>query len=187
MHPTHPKTVDRVWIGNLIYRTLTTRDYKNQKSSQICIIYNSLLQITVHGYTVFNWLWHALSFLSLHWLHQCPLLPCLCSQLISLSSDCCLRIKLNSRISSTLNDYSYHHLSDCLCGLVVRVPGYRSRGPGSISGATRLSWEVVGLERGPLSLVNTIEELRDTPLSAKAGSKFTNKLRSLGQDNSLMD
>jgi hypothetical protein len=26
-----------------------------------------------------------------------------------------------------------------LCGLVVRVPGYRSRGPGSISVATRYS------------------------------------------------
>jgi hypothetical protein len=25
---------------------------------------------------------------------------------------------------------------DLLCGLVVRVPGYRFRGPGSISGAT---------------------------------------------------
>jgi hypothetical protein len=29
--------------------------------------------------------------------------------------------------------------SDLLYGLVVRVPGYRSRGPGSISGATRYS------------------------------------------------
>jgi hypothetical protein len=28
---------------------------------------------------------------------------------------------------------------DRLCGLVVRVSGYRSRGPGSISHATRLS------------------------------------------------
>jgi hypothetical protein len=26
-----------------------------------------------------------------------------------------------------------------LCGLVVRVPGYRTRGPGSIPGATRFS------------------------------------------------
>jgi hypothetical protein len=26
-----------------------------------------------------------------------------------------------------------------LCGLVVRVPGYRSRGPGSIYGTTRFS------------------------------------------------
>jgi hypothetical protein len=25
------------------------------------------------------------------------------------------------------------------CGIVVRVPGYRSRGPGSIFGATRFS------------------------------------------------
>jgi hypothetical protein len=36
---------------------------------------------------------------------------------------------------------------------------YRSRGPGSIPGVTRFFSEVVGLERGPLSLVSTIEEL----------------------------
>jgi hypothetical protein len=30
-------------------------------------------------------------------------------------------------------------LNDRLCGLVVRVPGYSSRGPGSIPGATRFS------------------------------------------------
>jgi hypothetical protein len=28
---------------------------------------------------------------------------------------------------------------DCLCGLMVGVPGYRSRGPDSIPGATRFS------------------------------------------------
>jgi hypothetical protein len=28
---------------------------------------------------------------------------------------------------------------DLLCGLVVRVPGYRSRGPGSIPGGTKFS------------------------------------------------
>jgi hypothetical protein len=28
---------------------------------------------------------------------------------------------------------------DCLCGILVRVPGYRSRGPSSILGTTRLS------------------------------------------------
>jgi hypothetical protein len=54
-----------------------------------------------------------------------------------------------------------------LCGLVVRVLGYRSRGPGSIPGTTRFSEEktekkrVVGLERGTLSLVSTTEELLD--------------------------
>jgi hypothetical protein len=48
---------------------------------------------------------------------------------------------------------------DTLCGLVVRVPGNGSRGPGSIPGATRLFWKVVSLERCPLSLVSTTEEL----------------------------
>jgi hypothetical protein len=46
-----------------------------------------------------------------------------------------------------------------LCGLVVRVPGYRFRGPGFDSQRCQIFWEVVGLERGPLSLVRIIEEL----------------------------
>jgi hypothetical protein len=33
----------------------------------------------------------------------------------------------------------YINMLDGLYGLVVRVPGYRSRGPGSIPGATRFS------------------------------------------------
>jgi hypothetical protein len=33
----------------------------------------------------------------------------------------------------------YHHWKDRLCGLVVRVPGYRSRRPGSIPCAARFS------------------------------------------------
>jgi hypothetical protein len=49
---------------------------------------------------------------------------------------------------------------DRLCGLVVRVIGYKSGGPGSIPGTTRKR-KVVGLERGPLSLVSTTEELLD--------------------------
>jgi hypothetical protein len=47
---------------------------------------------------------------------------------------------------------------DRLCGLVVRVLGYRSGGPGSIPGTTRKK-KVASLERGPLSLVSTSEEL----------------------------
>jgi hypothetical protein len=53
---------------------------------------------------------------------------------------------------------------DRLCGLVVRVPGYRSGGAGSIPGTTRK--KVVGLERGPLSLVSTAEELLDRKVAA---------------------
>jgi hypothetical protein len=68
----------------------------------------------------------------------------------------------------------------------------------------QIFWEVVALERGPLSLVSTIEELlgrkssgcnleireygrgdplhrsRGTPLSAKVGTSFADKRRSLG-------
>jgi hypothetical protein len=99
---------------------------------------------------------------------------------------------------------------DYLCGLVVTVPGYRSRGLGLFPGATRLSekLEVVGLEWGPLSLMSTIEELlerkssgcslekrdygcrdppRYTPLSTKMGTNFADKLRVLSQYSSLVD
>jgi hypothetical protein len=52
--------------------------------------------------------------------------------------------------------YIYSNV-DRLFGLVVRVLGYRSVGPGSVPGTTRK--KVVGLERGPLRLVSTTEEL----------------------------
>ena len=49
--------------------------------------------------------------------------------------------------------------SDRLCGLVVRVSGYRYRGLGFDSQRYQIFWVVLGLERGPLSLVRSIEEL----------------------------
>jgi hypothetical protein len=108
----------------------------------------------------------------------------------------------------------YQH-SNRLCGLVVRVHGYKSGGPGSIPGTTRLSEkkkgkQVVGLERGPLSLVSTTEELLGrkssgsclekreyglgirhadhvAPLSAKAVNHSAEKRWSLGRYSSLAD
>jgi hypothetical protein len=82
--------------------------------------------------------------------------------------------------------------SDHLCGLVVGVLGYRSRGLGFDSQHYQIFREVMGLERGPLSLVSTIEELlgrkssgsdleiqeyhsRERPLSAKVGINFADK------------
>jgi hypothetical protein len=66
--------------------------------------------------------------------------------------DKCLQ-ECNVRISFViLSEY------DRLCGIVVRALGYRSGGPGSIPGTTRKK-NVLGLERGPLSLVSTTEEL----------------------------
>jgi hypothetical protein len=54
---------------------------------------------------------------------------------------------------------------DRLCGLLVIVLGYRSGGPASIPGTTRKK-KVVGLERGPLSLMSTTEELLDRKVAA---------------------
>jgi hypothetical protein len=55
--------------------------------------------------------------------------------------------------------------SDRLCGLVVRVLGYRSGDLDSITGTTRKKKEL-GLEWGPLSLVSTTEELLDRKVAA---------------------
>jgi hypothetical protein len=49
---------------------------------------------------------------------------------------------------------------------VVRVPGYRSRGPSFDSRRYQIFWLVVGLERGPLSLVKIIEELLERTVVA---------------------
>jgi hypothetical protein len=48
---------------------------------------------------------------------------------------------------------------DRLCGLVIRVSGYRSRGPGFNYRFYPIFCEVLGLERGPLSLLSITEEL----------------------------
>jgi hypothetical protein len=42
---------------------------------------------------------------------------------------------------------------------VIRVSVYKSRGPGFDSRRFQIFWEAAGLERGPLSLVRTTEEL----------------------------
>jgi hypothetical protein len=58
-----------------------------------------------------------------------------------------------------LSPFSQHPRSR-LYGLGVRVPGYRSGSPRFDSRELQEK-KVVGLERGPLSLVNTIEELTE--------------------------
>jgi hypothetical protein len=50
------------------------------------------------------------------------------------------------------------------CVLMVRALGYRTGGPGSIPGTTRK--KLVGLIRGPLSLVSKTEDLLDREVAA---------------------
>jgi hypothetical protein len=66
---------------------------------------------------------------------------------------------------------------DHFWGVVVRVPGYRFRGPGSIPGAASQIFWVVGLERGLLKLVSTIEELLERKSS---GSGLKNEITAVG-------
>jgi hypothetical protein len=67
----------------------------------------------------------------------------------------------NSQIIHTI-EY-YYFVANILLP-VVRVLDYRSRGPGFDTRA--LQKKVVGLERGPLSLVSATEELLDRKVAA---------------------
>jgi hypothetical protein len=69
---------------------------------------------------------------------------------------------------------------DRLCGLVVRVSGYRSRGPGFDSRRYKIFWEVGCLERGPLSLVRKLRRYLNEKVAAPVPKAEIN-----GRRNSL--
>jgi hypothetical protein len=52
-----------------------------------------------------------------------------------------------------LHKLLYYSTADHLCSLVIWFPGYRSNGSGFDSRRHQIFWKVVGLERGPLSLI----------------------------------
>jgi hypothetical protein len=115
---------------------------------------------------------------------------------ILLSGATTTAINRNATYRCVTQDCS-QHMSFRLCGLVIRVPGYTSRDPGFDSRRYHISWEVMGLERGPLSLVSITEELlewksidyvsRKPRLTTTRHSPFAYKRRSLGRYTSLAD
>jgi hypothetical protein len=65
--------------------------------------------------------------------------------------------RLKNREDLTKNNFLFSRhciISDRICGLEVRRSGFNSR-------RCQIVWEVVGLERGPPSLVSTTEELTE--------------------------
>jgi hypothetical protein len=62
--------------------------------------------------------------------------------------------------------YIYTIITDRLCGLVIRVPGYRPSGPLFHSRRYQIFRVIVGLKRGPLSLVSINEELLERKVAA---------------------
>jgi hypothetical protein len=65
----------------------------------------------------------------------------------------------------TVNQILISDQNDRLCGLVITVPGYRSRCPRFDSRRYQIFW-VVGLERGPLRFVRITEELLERKVTA---------------------
>jgi hypothetical protein len=89
-----------------------------------------------------------------------------CSQILlrqacdrGLARDPCLCVRVYECVCVCVRACVRACVHVCLCGLVVRAPGYRYRSPGFDFRRYQIFWEVVGLERGPLSLVRIIEEL----------------------------
>jgi hypothetical protein len=62
---------------------------------------------------------------------------------------------------------------------VVRVSGYRFRGPGFDSRRFQIFWEAEGLERGRLSLMRTTEELLERKVAAPVKKTEVNDLGNL--------
>jgi hypothetical protein len=59
--------------------------------------------------------------------------------LLLLNPTCLLKYVLDCEQNLSIFIFRFGLSSDRLCGLVVKVPGYRLIGPGSIPGATKFS------------------------------------------------
>jgi hypothetical protein len=136
--------------------------------------------------------------------------------MVILKHQVCIQLKNMSRQMKIRNAFRRNSAGKSSClqnGIVVRVPGYKSRISGFDSRHCLIFWEVVSLERGPLSLVSTFEELLERnssgtglenreysrgdrlrwpcdtlhPQKKKVPTNFTDNRRSLGRYSSFAD
>jgi hypothetical protein len=64
--------------------------------------------------------------------------------------------------------FIFYNFNVLICGLVVTSSWLQIQGPGFDSRRYQIFWEILGLERGPLSLVGIIEELLEWKSSGSA-------------------
>jgi hypothetical protein len=70
---------------------------------------------------------------------------------VSVQGERCCQVSFSTVNYVITNNYYFMAFSDCLCGLVVRVPGCKPKDPGFDSRQYQNFWVAVGLEQGPLS------------------------------------
>jgi hypothetical protein len=134
--------------------------YQNRKS------WRSNNFFTFHAQLAFtlNFIFHDSSLQTI--CNECPLLITTTTLINCLSFLCTINISVFHTI------LTFHtFLKDRLCGLVVIVPGYRSRDPEFDSQCYQIFSQVMGLERGPFSLVRIIEELLEWKSSSSGCRK----------------
>jgi hypothetical protein len=86
---------------------------------------------------------------------------------------CCHLPRWRHYITEDCIHYDKYIIFDRLCVIMVTVPCYITRYPGFDSRRYQIFWEVVGVERGPLSLVCITEELLEFKNSGTGSRKPT--------------
>jgi hypothetical protein len=102
--------------------------------SRVCLV--ARCKVDPYMYTFLLVFKSCVGLRSIYMLCFCFACFCLFLWIVLAAGSAVWRVVVCNWYSIIFSRLAYLHV-DHLCGLVVRVPGYRSRGPGSIPGATR--------------------------------------------------